>query len=39
MEGGILEANDLDFIALLMTLESDRQFDIEKAKAMGIEKK
>ena len=24
----------LDFIAFLMTVESDRQFDIEKAKAM-----
>lgn len=26
----------LDFIAFLMTVESDRQFDIEKAKAMGF---
>ena len=33
---GILEANDWDFIAFLMTVESDRQFDIEKAKAMGF---
>jgi hypothetical protein len=31
---GILEANDWDFIAFLMTIESDRQF--EKAKAMGF---
>ena len=34
---GILEANDWDFIAFLMTIESDRQFgSIEKAKAMGF---
>ena len=26
----------MDFIAFLMTVESDRQFDIEKAKAMGF---
>jgi hypothetical protein len=33
---GILEANDWDFIAFLMTVESDRQFDIEKVKTMGF---
>ena len=26
----------MDFIAFLMTVESDRQFDTEKAKAMGF---
>jgi phage anti-repressor protein len=33
---GTVEANDWDFIAFVMTVESDRQFDIEKAKEMGF---
>jgi hypothetical protein len=33
---GILEANDWDFIAFLMAVERDREFDIEKAKSMGF---
>lgn len=32
----ILEANDWDFIAFLMTVESDRQLNIEKAKGVGF---
>jgi hypothetical protein len=36
LRDGILEANDWDFIAFLMTVESDRQFDIGKAKWMGF---
>ena len=36
LQEGILEANEWDFIAFLMTVESDRQFDIEKAKGMGF---
>ena len=35
-EGGNTRDEWLDFIAFLMTVESDRQFDIEKAKAMGF---
>lgn len=36
LRDGILEANEWDFIAFLLTVESDRQFDLGKAKELGF---
>lgn len=36
LKKGVLEANDWDFIGFLMTVESDRHMDLQKARDLGF---